>query len=85
MFSDATRSKRLPFWKTIPPINSSSNESPVDGLSSRPAAEAACTKRRFGQVGPGIEENHRSQTANSRAGAVITGTSAVASPSSSPL
>ena len=37
------------------------------GLSSRPAAEAACTNRRFGQVGPGMELNQLSQTANSRA------------------
>src|SRR3954447_25634650 len=75
----------LPLSNRIPPISSSSSESPVDGLSSRPAADAAWTNRRFGQVGPGMEENQWSQTANSRASAVITGTSAVPSSSSSPL
>ena len=43
------------------------------GLSSRPPELPAAAKKRFGHVGPGIDENQRSQTANSRASVVSTG------------
>ena len=38
-----------------------------------PADDAPCTKKRFGHVGPGNDENQKSQIANSRASALITG------------
>src|SRR5262245_48586454 len=37
------------------------------GLLLQPADDAPCRKNRFGQVGPGSEENHWSHTANSAA------------------
>src|SRR5262245_22691669 len=45
----------------------------VGALSKKPAVPA-CTKKRLGSVGPGMEENQRSQTTNSCARAVVTGT-----------
>ena len=44
-----------------------------DGLSSQLTDEAPCTKNRLGQVGPGTEENHWSQMANSVASVWMTG------------
>ncbi len=45
----------------------------VLGLSSSPPDEPAMAKKRLGHVGPGSEENHASQMANSRASVVSTG------------
>ncbi len=46
------------------------------GLSMYPLDVAAWTKNRFGHVGPGHEENHRSQTTKLFASIVMTGTRA---------
>src|SRR5689334_16470925 len=43
------------------------------GESTCPVAEAACTKKRFGHVGPGCEANQWSQMTNSFASALRTG------------
>ena len=45
----------------------------VDGLWSSPAEDAAWTNIRFGQVGPGIELNHWSHSANEVASAYDVG------------
>ena len=44
------------------------------GLPSNPPEVPASMKKRLGQVGPGMDENHWSHTTNSRASAFITGT-----------
>src|ERR1700731_5274785 len=69
----ARASKTVPFLSSNPRSVSQAKISSLVGLSSRPPDEPACTKKRFGQVGPGIDACQWSQTANSRAKAFRTG------------
>src|SRR5580698_717632 len=62
-----------PCAKLTPSSVSQVRISAVVGLWSRPSDDAAQANMRFGQVGPGIDENQLSHTANSRARAFRTG------------
>src|SRR5580692_5757240 len=70
-------SKMLPFWNLNPPIVSHAKVSAVVGLWSSSAEDAPRPKNRFGHVGPGMEQNQESQTANSFASPDSTGIRAV--------
>src|SRR3982750_3157364 len=67
------RSKIVPFSKLKPDADAHFNVSPFVWLLSSPPADAACTKKRFGNVGPGIDACQLSNTTNSLARAVRTG------------
>src|ERR1041385_485688 len=67
------RSKIVPAAKVKPATVSHKTISAVVGLWSRPLDEPPCTKKRFGQVAPGTEQYHWSQTTNSLASALRTG------------
>jgi hypothetical protein len=60
-------SKMLPCSNVKPLMVASSAELTESGLLSNPPEVAAIANSRLGHVGPGNEENHWSQIANSRA------------------
>src|ERR1700724_1936512 len=66
-------SKILPCRNLKPLIASHLRMSSVEGLWSRPADDPPRAKNRLGQVGPGIEQNQESHTANSCARMYMTG------------
>src|ERR1700742_4983407 len=73
MFAFCKRSYIVPFWKGNPKAKHWAI-SMADGLWSSPPEEAAATKNRLGQVGPGIDEYQLSQTTKFEARSTATGT-----------
>ncbi len=59
------RSNTFPLAKRYPSTVVAVTISTFDGLWSSPPVDPARRKNRFGHVGPGMDENHWSQMANS--------------------